>query len=281
VSAGEKACGPLSENLALYRQAIDADASALIRAFLRARAPVFAASGKAAPPLCEASKMGNVALVNDMLESQKDLPAAVLNRCLADAAQSGNLPLVELWLDKSAYPRAHVAVEKESDSDWIAALGALAGALVSGNPAVLRRLLEYKLDVNAPIQEEPVLAWAVERGGGDAAEIVKLLVEARADVNGRSRQGATPLFSCLSVPAAIKPLIAAGADIEARDQAGNTPLIYGAFGEEMVRELLANGANPAAVSNNGDTALQRAEQSQCKPCAALIEAALKKKADAN
>jgi ankyrin repeat protein len=80
---------------------------------------------------------------------------------------------------------------------------------------------------------------------------------------------------------AIKPLIAAGADLEARDRNGDTALIHEAFVEAMMRELLANGADPAAISNKGDTELQRAEQYQCKPCAALIASALKKRSDAS
>jgi hypothetical protein len=267
-----------AENLALYRKAIDANNAPLIEAFLRAQAPVATAIDKAAPMLCEASRTGNLQLVNDMLRNPQTLSAGLLNRCLADAAQSGNLPLVELWLEKGADPTAPIEIERKSDSDWIAGLGVLVGAVQSGNAEIVRKLLAYKVDVNARVVNgKPLLSWAIQRGRGDTAEIVRLLAQAGADVNAKDSLGQTPLFECALVPKAIKPLIDAGADIEARDQNGNTALINDAFNEAAVRELLANGADPAAATANGDTALKRAEHLACKPCADLIEAALMKK----
>jgi ankyrin repeat protein len=268
---------PSADNLALYRKAIETNDTSLIDAFLHAKARVATAVDKAAPPLCEASRAGNLSLVNAMLQDAKDLPAALLNRCLADAAQSGSLPLVNLWLEKGADPGAHIAINAESDNDWIAGFGALAGAVHSGNAEIVGKLLTYKVDVNERVQEQPLLSWAIERGRGDTVEIVKLLTQAGADANAKNYMGQTPLFACMWVPAAIKPLIAAGADIEARDHNGDTVLIHDAFVEAMVRELLANdGADPTAVATNGNTALKRAAGSSCKPCADLIEAALKK-----
>lgn len=265
-----------ADNIALYRKAIEVNNASLIEAFLHAKAHVATAVDKAAPPLCEASRAGNLSLVNDMLQDAKDLPAALLNRCLADAAQAGSLPLVDLWLERGADPRAHIAINSESDNDWIAGFGALAGAVQSGNAEIVGKLLKYKVDVNERVQEQPLLSWAIERGRGDTVEIVKLLIQAGADVNAKNHMGQTALFACLWVPDAIKPLVAAGADIEARDQNGDTALINEAFIEAVVRELLANGADPTAVAPNGTTALKRAGESSCKPCADLIEAALKK-----
>ena len=198
-------------NLALYRRAIQTNNAPLIKAFLRAQAPVATAIDKAAPMLCEASRTGNLQLVNDMLRNPQKLSAALLNRCLVDAAQSGNLPLVELWLEKGANPTAHVEIERKSDNDWTAGLGLLAGAVQSGNAEVVRKVLQYKVDVNARVVNgQPLLTWAIERGRGDTVEIVRLLAQAGADVNVKDSLGQTPLFECTYVPQAIKPLIDAG-----------------------------------------------------------------------
>ena len=153
---------------------------------------------------------------------------------------------------------------------------------MSGNPDVVRKLLEYRMDLKAPVLEnQPLMIFALERGGGTApqkSEIVEMLAKAGADVNARGNMKQTPIFFANYTPEAIKPLLAAGAELEARDANGNTPLIRYGFMEPMVRELLADGADPTLVAKNGDTALKVAKQYQCPACAILIETALKQRA---
>jgi len=262
------------DNLALYRKAIQSNNTSLIRAFLHAKTPPEATLDKSAPPICIASQAGNLKLVNEMLPLTETLPKPVTDRCLSDAAESGNLELMELWLAKGADPRAHVEADGE---DWIASFGALAGAADSGNPEMVRKLLRYGLNANVRIQEWPLLLWAIERGRGDTAGVVDLLIQGGADVNTRTNSGQTALFVCRHKPELVKPLVAAGADLEARDRNGQTALIRMAFSPGLVRALLENGADPAATTPKGDTALQRAKADQCAECVTLIENALKKK----
>jgi ankyrin repeat protein len=139
-------------------------------------------------------------------------------------------------------------------------------------------LLKYKVDLNVRIQEQPLLSFAIQRGGKETPEIVAMLANAGADVNARGNQGQTPIFAAENMPEAIKPLLAAGANLEARDRYGNTPLVRYAFMEPMVKELLADGADPMAVGRNGDNALKVAKQYQCAACSKLIEDALKQRA---
>lgn len=64
---------------------------------------------------------------------------------------------------------------------------------------------------------------AAERGN---TEVVKLLLEAKADIDPKDDDGKTPLHWAVHSgrSEAVKVLIEAGADINARDNDGNTPL---------------------------------------------------------
>lgn len=268
------------QNLMLYASAIENKNGTLVEHYLRSGGPILAPSGNEASPVCVASATGDLDLVKRMTEQTKTFPPIVMNQCLSSAARSGNLALLQFWLDHGADPK--VKPEKV-ESDWMSDLGPLPNALVSGKADVVRKLLDYKLDVHSNITEdEPPIIWALERGNGkEVGEIITALAVAGADVNARGNMGETPIFSAHFRPEAIKPLLAAGADIEARDNNGNTPLIRYGFMEPMVRELLADGADPTAVAKNGDTALKTARQYGCPTCATLIETAVKQRATAS
>jgi hypothetical protein len=201
------------------------------------------------------------------------LPPSVISQCLWNAARSGKVGLLELWLNKGANPK----VQPPKTRDWTLGLSLLANGIVSGNPEMVSKLLDLELDVRAPVMEgEPLLNFALERAGVHATEIVAELVKAGADVNARGHLGETPIFAANYAPDAVKVLLAAGADLEARNDNGDTPLIRYGFQEPMVRELLADGANPTLMNKRGDTPLKVAHQYSCPACATLIEEALKK-----
>jgi ankyrin repeat protein len=152
----------------------------------------------------------------------------------------------------------------------------LAEAICSRKVDVVRKVLEYRVDMTPPAGENSLLFFALRVPGEDTPAIVESLVKAGANVNehdGFLHQ--TPLFDAYTAPGAVKVLLAAGANIEARDDDGQTPLIRGAMVEPMVRELLADGADPRAVAKNGDTALKVSEKYSCVACASLIGASLK------
>jgi ankyrin repeat protein len=182
---------------------------------------------------------------------------------------------MRFWLVRGANPNA---IPKRRVS-WASGESVLASAIRSENPEVVREILKYKVDIHRLIDDtEPILSYALEngqlgKGEKERTEIVKMLIKAGADVNARGRIGQTPIFYAIKTPEAVKLLVAAGADINARDVFGDTALIRNAYYEPFIQEMLANGADPAAVDNNGDTPLKRTDF--CKPCAALIEAALR------
>lgn len=274
---------PARQNVELYNTAISKSNKPLADRYLAAGGPIVAPEETLDSPVCVASGMGEMDLVARMMRpartpptlkpSEVRLPSAVLGQCLWSAAHSGNVELVEFWLNKGADPKKQPPTTK----DWTLRLSLLANGILSSNREMVNKLLDLELDVHAPVMEgEPLLTFALERAGAHATEIVAELVKAGADVNARGRLGETPLFAANSAPDAVKILLAAGADLEARDDNGNTALIRYGFSEAMVRELLADGANPTLANKRGDTPLKIAHQLSCPACASLIEEALKK-----
>jgi hypothetical protein len=272
------------QNVELFDMAIASGNGPLLEKFLAAHGPVVSPDLGVESPVCVASGMGAGALVDRMMEpaavnggdaKRPQIPAAVAQQCLWAAATSGNVALLQYWLDEGADPTARpVNIEGHWTSEW----GILPHGVMSGNPEMVRRLLRYEVDLKERVQDNPLLIFVFEHSQArpeQTVEIVEMLSKAGADVNARGPMGETPIFAAHYTPEAIKPLLAAGADLEARDGNGNTALIRYAFMEPMVRELLTDGADPAAVAKNGDTALKVAKQYHCPACATLIEAALK------
>jgi hypothetical protein len=109
----------------------------------------------------------------------------------------------------------------------------------------------------------------------DDEEMVRLLVEARADPNVRNSRGETALLLAAGrVPGIVRRLLAARADPNARDHEGQTPLIAAASSHpESVRLLLAAGADVAGEDNYGVVALTVAEASGAAEIAAILRQA--------
>jgi ankyrin repeat protein len=83
---------------------------------------------------------------------------------------------------------------------------------------------------------------------------VKVLIEAGAEVDARSKNGNTPLH--MPGPAEVtKALIEAGATVDAKNNKSETPLHGAALvgTEELVEFLLSAGANPRAKDKEGKT----------------------------
>jgi len=171
---------------------------------------------------------------------------------------------------------------------WVAALcfcaagiataagrSAVADAVMKGDTAALRTLLQQKVDVNVPqVDGATALHWAVHRDDLEAAD---LLIAAGANVKAATREGVRPLAlaSLYGDPAMIDKLLKAGADATARGPTGETMLMLAARNgnPQAIRALLAAGADVNARENlRGTTALMwAAEQRHPDAVKALLE----------
>ena len=112
----------------------------------------------------------------------------------------------------------------------------VADAVMQGDKAALRAVLQQKADVNAPqVDGATALHWAVYHDDGEAAD---LLIKAGAKADVKNREGVTPLAmaSLFGSAAMVDRLLAAGADAKQ----------HGANGETMVM-LAARNGNPAVI----------------------------------
>ena len=151
----------------------------------------------------------------------------------------------------------------------------VADAVMKGDKAALRALLQKKLDVNAPqVDGATALHWAVYR---DDAEMVTQLIRAGANVNVANREGVTPLAmaSLYGRPAIIEALLKAGADAKQRAANGETLVMFAARNGNpaAIKALVAAGADVNAKEKlRGTTALMWAvEQKHPAAVKTLVE----------
>ena len=149
----------------------------------------------------------------------------------------------------------------------IAAIGAgrheMADAVMRGNRAAVRTLLQQKADVNDPqVDGATALHWAVYQ---DDLETADLLIRAGAKIDVTNREGVTPIAmaSLYGNVSMINKLLKAGADAKQRDSNGQTLLMLAARnGEpEAIDVLIAAGAEVNAKETvRGTTALMWAAE---------------------
>jgi ankyrin repeat protein len=154
----------------------------------------------------------------------------------------------------------YAAVLVLSAAAFIMGAGAseVADAVMKGDKAALRALLQRKADVNAPqVDGATALQWAVYRDDVDAAD---LLIRAGANVKAANRAGVTPLAmaSLYGNAQMIDRLLKAGADPKERSPNGETMLMHAARNGSpaAIKLLIGAGADVNATENlRGTTAL--------------------------
>src|SRR5580658_6914543 len=137
-----------------------------------------------------------------------------------------------------------------------AASSDVADAVMNGNKAAVRSLLQQKANVNAPqVDGTTALHWAVQSNDLETAD---LLIRAGAKASAANREGATPLMlaSVNGNAAMIERLLQAGADPNAAlTKFGDTALMMTArTGKaDAVKVLLDHSAQVNAKENWGGT----------------------------
>jgi ankyrin repeat protein len=152
-------------------------------------------------------------------------------------------------------------------------------AILEGDAARARRILsEHRLNIDelgrwglAPLQH------ALTCGPRDGrAALVRMLIDAGADVNRPDAWGHTPLMWTISVgdEAMTATLLRAGADVNASRPDGTTALHTAAVSDaraDCVRMLLAAGADATARDGEGKTAGDYAREGNLPELARLLE----------
>ncbi|MFD0982825.1 ankyrin repeat domain-containing protein [Tropicimonas aquimaris] len=191
--------------------------------------------------------LGTVALLGQQRPSGKPAPLfsgrsanAILAACIATFA------VVQINYEPRQYTKLHFLVD-DSPPDLRA----------------IERTIADGADVHA---RAPGYGYtALHRAAAsDSAEVVRLLLDAGADIMVLDDLGNTPLHDAASRSASvevIRELIEAGADIHATNEAGWTPLHRAAFGKnepEILQVLLDAGCDPNALDEGGFTPLHEA-----------------------
>lgn len=133
----------------------------------------------------------------------------------------------------------------------------------------------YNVDELDP-EKRTVLMYAAFNGQTD---IVKMLIEAKADVNAQDKTGTSPLMFAASAPngtETIKVLLESGAQINRVDTNEHFTALMWAAAEgqtENVKLLLAKGADLSLKDIDGDTAESFATKAGHTAVAQILKAA--------
>jgi len=127
----------------------------------------------------------------------------------------------------------------------------LMNAARSGAPDAVALALRFRPDLNAADADDMtalmhsvhVAPGAQPREAADAAKVVRLLIEAGADVRARTEEGDTALLLANTDAAVVRALIAGGADVNAQNKEGFAALAE-SLDPDVTRALLEAGASP-------------------------------------
>jgi ankyrin repeat protein len=168
---------------------------------------------------------------------------------LSQACTNGSAEFVRLLLKSGANPNTAIATGETP----------LMTCARSGNADAVRLLIVFgaAVDAKEPAQNQTALMWAAAERH---ANVVKALIEARADLKAATKQGFTAIHFAARVGdlESVKPLLAAGVDVNLRTQAGEgeasarnagsgyTPLLVATLRAQvdLALYLLDHGADP-------------------------------------
>ncbi len=147
-------------------------------------------------------------------------------------------------------------------------------ALSDGSVDMVREAI--KMGVNANIKKEGSLPALTMATDNDCIESVRLLIEAKADVNGVDSEGQTPIMLAASIgnKNIVDLLLGEGAELDIQDCDEYTALMYAAVNgnEECLSALINAGADINIRNDSGDAPVYKA----AGQCAKILETAILK-----
>lgn len=158
---------------------------------------------------------------------------------LSLACLNGSGPMVKELLQAGANPNQALATGET----------VLMTAARTGKPQVVRALLEAGANVDGmePDRKQNALMWAISE---EHAEVARVLLEYKADVNAKSKSGYTPLHFAARQGdlESARMLVKAGADVNAKDRRKVGPLLTATVrgNVDLAIFLLQHGADANA-----------------------------------
>lgn len=283
--------GPCTSSLTALQVAVCQGHAGAVRLLMSNRADAGRPNAKGELPLVQAAASGKTDVVRALLDGganpnvrdtagQTPLFAsddpAIVQALLGSRADpnltngAGETPLADAARMGST---AKMELLLRAGAHVNARSGGQTALLTAFNADIVRLLLAAKADPNFTntLGETPLLVMA--RGG--KSEAVRLLLAAGARVDARGPGRRTPLMLAADADVA-RLLIGARADVSARDQDGETPLMHAARqGRAAVaRVLLESGANIADKNNAGETVATAARDGRDSQTIALVREAM-------
>jgi serine/threonine-protein phosphatase 6 regulatory ankyrin repeat subunit B len=251
-----------------------------VRLLVRRGADVAAKSRTARTALMEACRAGHVGVVKILLESldAEDEEGEEERHKVIDARDTnGNTPLKEAWMGGHREILEMLAEYGAEEGEQEAKMLEAADKCRVG---VIEQLIKHRVSVETTDRTERTPLMLATRSGCD--EGVKVLLEAGARVNPKSKSGETPLILAArrGYKRVVDILLKANADCDLATRRGRTALMEAASSghKDVVQALIQAGAEVNLKSNFGKTALILAVG---KGHRKIIDALLKAKADCN
>ena len=196
---------------------------------------------------------------------------------LAVAACAQPFPKPELVKAAEAgdVQRVRELLDGGADPNLPKSFSALEAASASAFPEVVKAMLDHRADVtqrdSAGRTPLNVLAQsAIGDARENPAEVARLLIRAGADVNAQDHIYGNTALHEAPDAATALVLIESGADINRRNQDGQTALML-TLDTEVARVLLRAGADKTIRDNRGKTALDIAREFELTDKAVLLQ----------
>lgn len=236
----------------LYDAVTTCEEAEVIEILINAGADVHAKSGFQETVLFRAAEKGNVAIIRTLIRAGLDVNEKSEHGLtpLYNAAGGGHFEAVKTLIDAGADVNANVKMDETIKTP-------LQAAVESG-----------EMDTVTEKREDGE-TWHIvgDRNDWDKTELVKVLIDAGANVDVRDEHGNTLLHEIVFYPfdsECAKILIDAGLDVNAKNNSGKMALHFAArHGHPKQVSMLINaGADVNARDNDGKTPLQIAEREE-------------------